>query len=57
MPAQDLAQARVLAESDRLVNPAEYQREILRVALAVFDLLSGQAKAEPATVPPPTRKR
>ena len=54
---QDLTQARALAESDRLVNPAEYQREILRVALAVFDLLSGQAKAEPATVPPPTRKR
>ena len=54
---QDLATARRLAESERLGAPAEYHREILRVALAIFDRLDGQAKAEPTATAAPTRKR
>jgi len=51
----DLATARALAKADRLGVPAEYYREILVVALAVFDLLSEQAA--PVATPAPPRKR
>ena len=53
----DLATARALVESERLGVPTEYHREILRVAIAIFDHLGGQAKAEPVATAAPTRKR
>lgn len=56
----DLAMARALAESQRLAAPAEYQREILRVGLALLDALTKptSAPAEVAPTPaPPEAKR
>lgn len=48
----DLATARALAESQRLGAPAEYQREILCVLLALLDALTTKPTEAPAEVAP-----
>lgn len=54
MTAQDLADVRALAERESLAPPAEYQRGILRVALALLDMLT---KTEaPAEVAPEVKR-
>lgn len=52
----DLAIARLLAESERLASPVEYQREILRVLLALHDRPVAHA-AEPVTVATPPKRK
>lgn len=59
----DLTIARLLAESERLASPVEYQREILRVLLALLRVLLAlhdrpvAHAAEPVTVATPPKRK